>query len=42
MDCKDVPVMQILKEFRAMAGPAGRKKHHPAPKVEYEYEKLRI
>jgi hypothetical protein len=39
MDCKDVPVMEILKEFRAMAGPKGRKAHRAAPKVSYEYEK---
>jgi hypothetical protein len=42
MDCKDLPVMEILKEFRTMAGPAGRKAHRAAPKVEYEYEKHRM
>ena len=41
LECKDVPVMAILKEFREMAGPKGRHTHHPAPKVTYEYEKHR-
>ena len=38
----DVPVMAILKEFRAMAGEKGRKPHRPAPKVTYEYKKNKM
>jgi hypothetical protein len=42
MKCRDVPVMAILKEFRAMAdGVRGRKPHHPAEVPKYEYEKCR-
>ena len=42
MKSHDVPVMAILKEFRAMAdGTHGRKPHHPAEVPKYEYEKLR-
>ena len=41
-ECKDVPVMAILKEFRAMAeGVRGRKAHRPAEVPKYEYEKCR-
>ena len=43
MPCKDVPVMTILKEWRSMAtGVRGRKPHHPAEKVIYEYQKNRV
>ena len=45
MPCRDVPVMAILKEFRAMAfengGTRGRKAHPPAEVPKYEYEKHR-
>ena len=41
IECKEVPVMAILKEFREMAGSFGRKRHAAAPKVTYEYEKHR-
>ena len=37
----EVPVMAILKEFREMAGPRGRKAHRPAPIPTYDYEKHR-
>ena len=30
MECRDVPVMAILKEFRTLAGPASSKAHRPA------------
>jgi hypothetical protein len=42
MNIHDVPVMEILKEFRTMAGPKGRSSHRPWPKVSYEYEKHRV
>ena len=43
MKCRDVPVMAILKEFRAMAdGMRGRKAHRPAEVPKYEYEKHRM
>ena len=42
MKCRDVPVMAILKEFRAMAeGVRGRKPHRPAEVPKYDYEKRR-
>ena len=42
MDCRDVPVMAILKEFRAMAdGVRGRKAHRPQEVPKYDYEKHR-
>ena len=42
MSCCDVPVMAILKEFRAMAdGVRGRKAHRPQQVPRYEYEKHR-
>ena len=37
-----VPVMEILKEFREMAGPLGRGPHRPQDKATYEYEKHRV
>ena len=40
--CHDIPVMAILKEFRAMAGPKGRKQHRLFPPAMYEYEKNRV
>ena len=40
LPCRDVPVMAILKEFRAMAeGVRGRKAHRPQEVPKYEYEK---
>ena len=39
---QDVPVMVILKQFRTMAGPKGRRPHRPWPQVSYEYEKHRV
>ena len=41
LECQDVPVMAILKEFREMAGVKGRNAHRAAPKITYEYEKHR-
>ena len=42
LPCRDVPVMAILKEFRAMAeGVRGRKAHKPQEVPKYEYEKHR-
>jgi len=42
MQCRDVPVMAILKEFRLMAdGERGRKAHRPQEVPKYEYEKHR-
>lgn len=39
-ECKNVPVMSILKEWRSMAtGPRGRKPHRPAEVPKYEYKK---
>jgi len=38
----EIPVMAILKEFRALAGDQGRRPHLPEPKVTYEYEKNRV
>ena len=41
--CRDVPVMEILKEFRAIAKEEYRRRpHRPADKPTYEYEKHRI
>lgn len=40
--CHDVPVMAILKEFRAMAGPKGRHEHRLFPPAKYEYEMNRV
>ena len=37
--CKDVPVMAILKEFRAMARLRGRQAHRAQPTPTYEYER---
>ena len=34
--------MAILKEFREMAGPKGRKTHHASEPSKYEYEKHRM
>ena len=42
LEPEEVPVMAILKEFREMAGPAGRKSHRPSNPVTYGYEKHRI
>ena len=42
MPCRDVPVMAILKEFRAMADVRGRKAHKPQEVPKYEYEKHRV
>ena len=39
--CRDLPVMAILKEFRQMAGPKGRKDHRLFPPAKYEYEAKR-
>ena len=41
--CKvqDIPVMAILKGFRAMASVKGRRPHCPWPQVTYEYQKHR-
>ena len=39
--CHDVPVMAILKVFREMAGPKGRKEHRLFPPAKYEYEAKR-
>ena len=36
---QQVPVMAILKEFREMAGPRGRKAHRAAEPATYDYEK---
>ena len=33
LEPEEVPVMAILKEFREMAGPAGRKSHRPSNPV---------
>ena len=44
LPCCDVPVMAILKEFRAMGmadSVRGRKAHRAAPVPKYEYEKHR-
>ena len=42
MACRNVPVMAILKKFRAMAdGVRGRKAHRPQQVPKYEYEKHR-
>ena len=37
--CTAVPVMDIIKEWRLMAGPKGRTSHRPAPVPVYEYQK---
>ena len=42
LEPEQVPVMAILKEFRTLAGPAGRKAHRAANPITYEYEKHRI
>ena len=39
---QQVPVMAILKEFREMALPAGRKSHRASQPSTYEYEKHRM
>ena len=40
--CSDVPVMEIVAEFRKMAtGPNDRNHHRPFPAPKYEYEKRR-
>ena len=40
--CSDVPVMEIVAEFRKMVtGPNGRRPHRPFPVPKYEYEKQR-
>ena len=39
---QELPVMAILKEFRAMAGPGGRTAHRPSEPSTYEYEKHRF
>ena len=39
MSCYDVPVMEIIKEWRLMAGPKGRDYHKASPVPAYEYEK---
>ena len=42
LPCRDVPVMAILKEFRAIAdGVRGRKPHRGQQVPKYEYEKHR-
>ena len=43
MACRDVPVMAILKEFRAMVQRRARphEPHRPAEVPKYEYEKRR-
>ena len=42
LKAQDVPVMAILKEFRAMAGEQGRRPHHAQNPITYEYEKHRV
>ena len=43
MPCRDVPVMAILKEFRALSSEEYRRSaHRPAEPAKYEYEKHRI
>ena len=37
LDCKEVPVMAILKEFREMAGIRGRNTHRGTTPPKYEY-----
>ena len=39
--CCEVPVMEIIKVWRSLAGPKGRYAHRPAPVPSYEYEKGR-
>ena len=41
MECKELDVMAIVKEFRAMAGTRGHNKHNPVAVPKYEYEKHR-
>ena len=41
MSCYEVPVMQIVQEFRNMAGVKGRKAHRAWPIPSYDYEKGR-
>jgi len=41
LKAQDVPVMAILKEFRAMAGEVGRRPHRAQNPITYEYEKNR-
>ena len=38
---QDVPVMAVLKEFRAMAGEMGRRPHRAHHPIKNEYEKNR-
>ena len=42
LECHQVPVMAILKQFRELAGPNGRKSHRPAERRTYDYEKNRL
>ena len=39
---QELPVMAIIKEFREMAGPGGRRPHRAQPPSTYEYEKHRV
>ena len=39
--CRDVPVMEIIKAFRELAGEHGRRPHRSFPVPVYEYEKGR-
>ena len=39
--CRDVPVMEIVKAYRELAGEAGRRPHRAFPVPLYEYEKGR-
>ena len=42
LECKELDVMAIVKEFHAMAGTRGHNKHNPSVDVpKYEYEKHR-
>ena len=38
LKCEQLPVMSILKEFRAMAGERGRKPHRPTQPLRYDYQ----
>ena len=38
---QDIPVMAIIKEWRSMAGDKGRRPHHAAAPITYEYVKNR-
>ena len=37
LKCEEVPVMQILKEFRALGGVRGRNTHRPHPPATYNH-----